>query len=339
MLVIFADEMIIWKKRSALGGNMMKAVVVYKPGGPEQLVYTDVPRPALKAGWSLVRVRAFGVNHSEIFTRQGLSPSVSFPRILGIECVGTVEETTDAVRLPAGQRVVSLMGEMGRAFDGGYAEYVLLPNEQIYPVQSELPWEILAVIPETYYTAFGSLKNLRIEDGYTVLVRGGASGVGIAFLRLMRAQFPHMYIVGSTRRAEQRTRMLTAGYSDVVIEEDGILRTDERYDRILELVGPAVMKDSMKHLARGGILCNTGLLGGKWDLEGFEPIGDLAEDAYLTSFYSGNVREEHLSELFAYIRQYKVPVRPERVFTLSDTAEAHRWLEGRDGLGKAVVLV
>jgi len=318
---------------------MMKAVVVYKPGGPEQLVYTDVPRPALKAGWSLVRVRAFGVNHSEIFTRQGLSPSVSFPRILGIECVGTVEETTDAVRLPAGQRVVSLMGEMGRVFDGGYAEYVLLPNEQIYPVQSELPWEILAAIPETYYTAFGSLKNLRIEDGYTVLVRGGASGVGIAFLRLMRAQFPHMYIVGSTRRAEQRTRMLAAGYSDVVIEEDGILRTDERYDRILELVGPAVMKDSMKHLARGGILCNTGLLGGKWDLEGFEPIGDLAEDAYLTSFYSGNVREEHLSELFAYIRQYKVPVRPERVFTLSDTAEAHRWLEGRDGFGKAVVLV
>jgi len=318
---------------------MMKAVVVYKPGGPEQLVYTDVPRPALKAGWSLVRVRAFGVNHSEIFTRQGLSPSVSFPRILGIECVGTVEETTDAVRLPAGQRVVSLMGEMGRAFDGGYAEYVLLPNEQIYPVQSELPWEILAAIPETYYTAFGSLKNLRIEDGYTVLVRGGASGVGIAFLRLMRAQFPHMYIVGSTRRAEQRTRVLAAGYSDVVIEEDGILRTDERYDRILELVGPAIMKDSMKHLARGGILCNTGLLGGKWDLEGFEPIGDLAEDAYLTSFYSGNVREEHLSELFAYIRQYKVPVRPERVFTLSDTAEAHRWLEGRDGFGKAVVLV
>lgn len=318
---------------------MMKAVVVYKPGGPEQLVYTDVPRPALKAGWSLVRVRAFGVNHSEIFTRQGLSPSVSFPRILGIECVGTVEETTDAVRLPAGQRVVSLMGEMGRAFDGGYAEYVLLPNEQIYPVQSELPWEILAAIPETYYTAFGSLKNLRIEDGYTVLVRGGASGVGIAFLRLVRAQFPHMYIVGSTRREEQRTRMLAAGYSDVVIEEDGILRTDERYDCILELVGPAVMKDSMKHLVRGGILCNTGLLGGKWDLEGFEPIGDLAEDAYLTSFYSGNVREEHLSELFAYIRQYKVPVRPERVFTLSDTAEAHRWLEGRDGFGKAVVLV
>ena len=66
---------------------MMKAVVVYEPGGAEQLVYTDVPRPVRKDGWSLVRVRGVGVNHSEIFTRQGLSPSVVFPRILGIECV------------------------------------------------------------------------------------------------------------------------------------------------------------------------------------------------------------------------------------------------------------
>lgn len=125
----------------------MKAVVVYAPGGVEQLVYADVPRPVLKEGWSLVRVRGFGVNHSEIFTRQGLSPSVTFPRILGIECVGTIAETTDGVRLPVGQRVLSIMGEMGRAFDGGYAEYVLLPNEQIYPVDSDLPWEVFAAIP------------------------------------------------------------------------------------------------------------------------------------------------------------------------------------------------
>ena len=91
----------------------MKAVVVYAPGGVEQLVYADVPRPVLKEGWSLVRVRGFGVNHSEIFTRQGLSPSVTFPRILGIECVGTIAETTDGVRLPVGQRVLSIMGRWG----------------------------------------------------------------------------------------------------------------------------------------------------------------------------------------------------------------------------------
>ena len=300
----------------------MKAVVVYAPGGVEQLVYADVPRPVLKEGWSLVRVRGFGVNHSEIFTRQGLSPSVTFPRILGIECVGTIAETTDGVRLPVGQRVLSIMGEMGRAFDGGYAEYVLLPNEQIYPVDSDLPWEVFAAIPETYYTAFGSLKNLRITAGQSVLVRGGASGVGIAFLRLLRAQFPALRIDGTTRRTEMQEQ----------------LRTEERYDRIFDLVGAAVMKDSMCHLKRGGILCSTGQLGGKWYLEDFDPIVDLAEDAYLTSFYSGNVSEARLREMFDYIEQYAVPVRPARVFSLVETAEAHRWLEGRHGFGKAVVI-
>ncbi|MFC2300534.1 MAG: alcohol dehydrogenase catalytic domain-containing protein [Selenomonas artemidis] len=100
----------------------MKAVVVYEAGGAQQLVYTDVPRPTIKEGRSLVKVRGFGINHSEIFTRQGLSPSVKFPRILGIECVGTVEETTEPERLPFRRRVVSIMGEMGRAFDGSYAE-------------------------------------------------------------------------------------------------------------------------------------------------------------------------------------------------------------------------
>ena len=316
----------------------MKAVVVYAPGGVEQLVYADVPRPVLKEGWSLVRVRGFGVNHSEIFTRQGLSPSVTFPRILGIECVGTIAETTDGVRLPVGQRVLSIMGEMGRAFDGGYAEYVLLPNEQIYPVDSDLPWEVFAAIPETYYTAFGSLKNLRITAGQSVLVRGGASGVGIAFLRLLRAQFPALRIDGTTRRTEMQEQLRTEGYSQVVTETNGALATEERYDRIFDLVGAAVMKDSMCHLKRGGILCSTGQLGGKWYLEDFDPIVDLAEDAYLTSFYSGNVSEARLREMFDYIEQYAVPVRPARVFSLAETAEAHRWLEGRHGFGKAVVI-
>lgn len=95
----------------------------------------------------------------------------------------------------------------------------------------------------------------------------------------------------------------------------------------------------MRHLVRGGILCSTGQLGGKWYLDDFDPIVDLAEDAYITSFYSGNVREERLRELFAYVENYRVRVQPERVFSLSETAEAHRWLEGQNGFGKAVVLV
>lgn len=72
------------------------------------------------------------------------------------------------------------MGEMGRDFDGSYAEYVLLPNEQIYPVSTQLDWATLATIPETYYTAFGAYRNLKITSRDTVLVRAGVSGVGAA---------------------------------------------------------------------------------------------------------------------------------------------------------------
>ena len=156
----------------------MKAVLVKEAGGPEVLQVVEVPKPTVKEGWTLVKVQGFGINHSEIFTRQGLSPSVQFPRILGIECVGLVEET-NRPDLQVGQQVISIMGEMGRAFDGGYAEYVLLPDEQVYPVRTELDLESLIALPETYYTAFGSYLNLKIEEGDRVLVRAATSGVGI----------------------------------------------------------------------------------------------------------------------------------------------------------------
>ena len=92
----------------------MKAVVVYEAGGVDKLIYEDVPTPAVKPGWSLVKVKGFGINRSEIFTRNGYSESVKFPRILGIECVGVIEKSTDVKRLPPGTKVVSVMGEMGR---------------------------------------------------------------------------------------------------------------------------------------------------------------------------------------------------------------------------------
>jgi len=76
----------------------MKAVKIYQAGGPEQLIYQDVPTPDIKEGWSLVKIKGFGINHSEIFTREGKSPSVQFPRILGIERVFTLEQVPEAHR-------------------------------------------------------------------------------------------------------------------------------------------------------------------------------------------------------------------------------------------------
>ena len=315
----------------------MKAVKIYQAGGPEQLIYQDVPTPDIKEGWSLVKIKGFGINHSEIFTREGKSPSVQFPRILGIECVGEVAQSSTPA-LAVGQKVISIMGEMGRAFDGSYAEYVLLPNEQIYPVHTDLDWTTLAAIPETYYTAFGSLQQLRIAPQDRVLVRSAGSGVGVAFAQLLKAQFPHVVLHGSTRNPAKATRLQAVGFDEVITEADGKLQTDQRYDKILELVGPATLRDSFSHINEHGIVCNTGQLGNIWYVNDFDPIIELKNNSYLTAFYSGNVSQAKLDAMFDYIRQFNVKILIERVFTLEQVPEAHRFLQSADGFGKVVVM-
>ena len=315
----------------------MKAVKIYQAGGPEQLIYQDVPTPDIKEGWSLVKIKGFGINHSEIFTREGKSLSVQFPRILGIECVGEVAQSSTPA-LAVGQKVISIMGEMGRAFDGSYAEYVLLPNEQIYPVHTDLDWTTLAAIPETYYTAFGSLQQLRIAPQDRVLVRGAGSGVGIAFARLLKAQFPHVVLHGSTRNPAKATRLQAVGFDGVITEADGKLQTDQRYDKILELVGPATLRDSFSHINEHGIVCNTGQLGNIWYVNDFDPIVELKNNSYLTAFYSGNVSQDKLDAMFDYIRRFDVKILIERVFSLEQVPEAHSFLQSAAGFGKVVVV-
>ncbi len=315
----------------------MKAIVVREAGGPEVLNYEDVPTPKVKPGWSLVKVMGFGINHSEIFTRDGESPSVKFPRILGIECVGLVEESTTN-QLQKGQKVISIMGEMGRAFDGSYAEYVLLPNDQIYPVTTELDWSDLAAVPETFYTAFGSLKTLNLTEDDSVLIRSGASGVGIAALHLIKAKYPNMDVTGSVRKESKKQTLLDSGYDRAIVDDNGHLETTEKYDKVLELVGPATLKDTFNNVAPRGIVCNTGELGGKWYMDGFDPIADIHEGAYLTSLSSGEVTSAKLNEMLDYIKQYHVEVKPTKVYRLDQVREAHEYLESGHNLGKVVVV-
>src|ERR1700746_2540031 len=125
----------------------MKAAVIYEAGGPEALKIETRPIPTPQAGEVLIRVKAFGVNRSELFTRKGLSPGVIFPRILGIEAVGTVEEAPGA-EFTKGDVVRSAMGGMGRKFDGGYAEYPSVPVTQVQLIRASLLWETLGALPE-----------------------------------------------------------------------------------------------------------------------------------------------------------------------------------------------
>jgi len=164
----------------------MKAAITTKAGEPSVIEIQEVPIPELKSGWVLIKVRSFGLNRSELFTRQGKSPNVKFPRIQGIECVGIVQEDPSGT-FKKGQQVAAIMGGMGRFFDGGYAEYCLVPFEIVFPFESNLPWSTLGAIPEMFQTVSGSLNQaLELRGGETLLIRGGTSSIGMLACQLAK---------------------------------------------------------------------------------------------------------------------------------------------------------
>ncbi|WP_051831115.1 MULTISPECIES: zinc-binding dehydrogenase [Streptomyces] len=329
----------------------MRAAVCVAAGGPEVLEVRELPLPQVRDGWSLVRVEGAGLNRSELRTRQGHSPNVVFPRVLGIECVGTVADSTDP-RLPAGSTVAAVMGEMGREFDGGYAQYALLPNALLMPVTTTLPWEVLAALPETYLTARGALDALGLDSrgivpggGGRLLIRGGTSSVGMAAAQIAAA---HGVEVAATTRNKDKAEALTAaGVDHVLLDDGGPLAADvhalwpDGPDAVLELVGTSTVLDSLRLVRRGGTVCVAGSLSG-WLIPDFEPIAMIPTGTRLTAFHSDTLKGSSGQGLLQRIvDEVEAGVyRPnlDRVFALDDIVAAHRRMEADGATGKTVVL-
>src|SRR6516162_7403676 len=194
----------------------MKAYVISEPGGSEKLVFTEIKTPKAKPGWVLIKVRAFGLNRSEWFTRRGESPSVKFPRVLGIECVGEIADSLNP-KLKKGQKVAAIMGGMGRDFDGSYAKYVLAPEKIVFPVETELDWKIFGALPEMVQTTHGSLyQGLEIKSGQTLLIRGGTSSIGLCALEMARNA--GLRVISTTRSETKIDFLRKLGASDVIVD-------------------------------------------------------------------------------------------------------------------------
>jgi NADPH:quinone reductase-like Zn-dependent oxidoreductase len=322
----------------------MRAAVCVRAGGPEMLEVREVPVPAVRPGWSLVRVEGAGLNRSELRTRQGHSPSVRFPRVLGIECVGVVAASTDPA-IPEGTTVAAVMGEMGRAFDGGYAEYALLPNSLLMPVATTLPWEVLAALPETYLTARGSLDALGIEPGGRLLIRGGTSSVGLAAASIAAGH--GIETAATTRRPEKANSLTTAGVDHVLVDAGGSLAGSvhavwpDGPDYVLDLVGASTAVDSMRLVRRGGTVCVSGSLNG-WSLPDFEPIAMIPSGTKLTAFHSdtlkGGAGTTVLQRIVHEVEAGAYRPNVDRVFGLADIVAAHRYMENNQATGKLVVV-
>jgi NADPH:quinone reductase-like Zn-dependent oxidoreductase len=318
----------------------MRAAVCVRAGGPEVLEIRELPVPAVREGWSLVRVMGAGLNRSELRTRQGHSPSVRFPRVLGIECVGVVAASTDA-SLPEGTTVAAVMGEMGREFDGGYAEYVLLPNALLMPVTTTLPWEALAALPETYLTAQGAFDALGIRPGERLLIRGGTSSVGMAAASIAHGH--GVEIAATTRRPEKAGALSAAGVDHVLLDDGGSPNTPwpAGPSHVLDLVGASTVVDSLRLVHRGGTVCVAGSLSG-WLIRDFEPIAMIPSGTRLTAFHSNDAKgSAGAAVLERVVRNVETGVyRPnvDRVFGLDDIAAAHRYMEDNQATGKVLML-
>ncbi|HZR23672.1 MAG TPA: zinc-binding dehydrogenase [Vicinamibacterales bacterium] len=323
----------------------MKAIVRQQFGGPEQLAIREVPDPDPMPGHVVIQVKAFGLNHAELYMRKGDWGDVA--AISGIECVGVVAADVDG-RFPRGQTVAAVMGGMGRTINGSYAEYTRVPSTHVVPLDSALPWEHLAPIPEVYATAWSCLfGNLDLAAGQRLLIRGATSALGQAALNI--AAHAGAEVIATTRNRDRFATLESLGAKRVELEGADLSRRIRAVypagiDAVLELVGNSTLVDSLNTLRRGGRLVLAGFLGGLAPIASFNPLFQVPSGVHFSffgSFAYGTpqfpLAEVPLQTIVDRAAAGIYQAKPARVFRFEDIQDAHRLMESNQANGKIVV--
>ena len=325
----------------------MRVITLERTGPPEVLRINERPVPEPGPGWVLLQVKAFGLNRIELLIRQNQTPyDIQLPIILGRECVGLVTDH-DGTGPPKGSTAAAVMGGLGREYDGTYAEYVLAPREQVLPLDSTLPWEELAAIPEAGLMAWGALVDaMQAHAGQKLLVRGATSSVGMVAVAI--AANLGLKVIATTRDKSKIEALQANGAHQVLMDTGDIAEQVQAVysggvDHVLDLVGPARLRDCLSAVSPRGIVCTMGTLGGKWFAQEFLPLDDIPSTVRLTTYSSRSVNSaastEVLQHLVEAVEKGRLPLNLDCVFGFDEIVEAHSYMEENKAAGKVVVRV
>jgi len=323
----------------------MRAIVRKRFGGPEVLEVRDLPDPQPKPGQVLIEVKAFGINHAETHMRKGEWPEIA--EVSGIECAGLVKIDPDG-RLAKGQKVVALMGGMGRTINGSYAELTSVPATNVVPVETKLSWEALAAIPESYATAWTCLLgNLALRPGQTLVIRGATSALGQAALNI--AVQENSRVIATSRNPDRFSTLEKLGAEHALREEPDLARPihelhPQGVDAVLDLVGNSTVLSSLDMVRRGGHVCEAGWLGGLAPIASFNPMLQMPSGVHFSlfgSFVFGSpqfpLTDIPLQNIVDRVAAGAYQAKPAKVFGFDEIQAAHQLMESGQALGKLVV--
>ncbi|MET8265143.1 NAD(P)H-quinone oxidoreductase [Micromonospora arida] len=321
----------------------MRAITIPQPGGPDALVWAEVPDPEPGPNEVIVDVRASGVNRADLLQRQGhYPPPPGAPAYPGLECSGVITEVgAEVAGWAVGQQVCALLA------GGGYAERVAVPAGQLLPVPACDPVDA-AALPEVACTVWSNLVQVaRLGAGDTLLVHGGGSGIGTFAVQLGAALG---VTVLTTARESKHARLRELGAAHLIdyreqdfVEEVRRVTDGRGVDVILDIMGGSYLGRNVSALATGGRLVVIGMQGGRKAELDLGALMTKRASVTATSLRSRPLAEK--AEIVQGVRDEVWPlvetgrIRPivDRRLPMTEAAQAHRLVESNDHFGKVLL--
>jgi len=342
----------------------LNAIVFHQHGGPEVLKYEDAPKPSIRPGEVLVRVKACALNHLDLWVRRGIpGVPIPLPHIPGSDVSGEIAQIgADVTTVRVGQKVVLAPGvtcgkcaacvagqdnhcryftNLGYLIDGGCAEFVRAPEVNCLSYPENLTFEEAASIPLVFQTAWHMLlARAELQPGEDVLILGAGSGVGSAAIQI--AKFFGARVIATAGSDEKLQKAKQLGADHLINHNTQKIRDEVRritnkrgVDVVFEHVGTATWDDSFASLAPGGRLVTCGAT------TGYDAKVDLrflfSRQLSLLGSYMGTKSELH--SIMGLVASGRFKPIVDRIFPLSACAEAHAYLESGSQFGKVVLRV